>query len=123
MEQLPRTNERLKLARHRFGQRDFGGSRICCFKESGDASHNRGADTAGASGDENKVLRGADIGSSLNGPRAEATDELFLEQEKNRDHGHRHQEGSGHRASPVDSEHGRKFGQADRQGFGIVGVR
>ena len=53
-----------------------------------------------------KVLRGKDIGSSLNGPRAEAADELFLEQEKNRHHGHRHQEGSGHRTSPVDSEHG-----------------
>jgi len=61
--------------------------------------------------------------SPLNGPRTEAADELFLKREKNRHHGHRHQEGSGHRASPVDREHSRKFGQPDRQGFGVVGVR
>jgi hypothetical protein len=33
MEQLPRTNERLKLARHGFGQRSFRGSRIRYFKK------------------------------------------------------------------------------------------
>ncbi len=63
-----------------------------------------------------------DISLTLNGPCAEAANELFLEQEKNRHHGHRHQEGGGHGASPVHSEHGGKFGQPDRQGFGVIGV-
>ena|ERR1700733_1873184 len=70
-----------------------------------------------------KDLRGPAISSTLNRSRAQAADELFLEQKKNRYHRYGHQEGRGHGASPVHSEHGCKLGQADRQGFGVIGVR